>query len=84
MWIDRHIAAVVKRAFAQFPALVLSGARQAGKTSLVRHLFPQAEYVTLDIPRDAETARLNPAGFLVSRQEPLSFDEVQQVLASSS
>jgi uncharacterized protein len=70
---------VVERAFAQFPCLVLSGARQAGKTSLVRHLFPQADYVTLDIPRDAETARLDPSGFLASRREPLIVDEVQYV-----
>ncbi|HRZ08106.1 MAG TPA: ATP-binding protein [Candidatus Competibacteraceae bacterium] len=79
MWIQRHISEVVERAFAQFPALVLSGARQAGKTSLVRHLFPQADYVTLDIPRDAETARLDPSGFLAGRREPLILDEVQYV-----
>ncbi len=58
---------------------MLSGARQAGKTSLVRHLFPQADYVTLDIPRDAETARLDPSGFLADRREPLIVDEVQYV-----
>ncbi len=79
MWIQRKISDVVERAFAQFPALVLSGARQAGKTSLVRHLFPQADYVTLDIPRDAETARLDPSGFLVSLREPFIIDEVQYV-----
>ncbi|NJN47215.1 MAG: ATP-binding protein [Candidatus Competibacteraceae bacterium] len=51
----------------------------SGKTSLVRRLFPQADYVTLDIPRDAETARLDPSGLLSGRQEPLIIDEVQYV-----
>ena len=66
-------------AFGQFPVVVLTGARQAGKTSLVRHLFPQADYATFDIPRDADAARLDPAAFLKRRREPLIIDEVQYV-----
>lgn len=79
MWIERQLSDIVRKAFAQFPAVVLSGARQAGKTSLMRHLFPAADYVTLDIPRDAEAARLDPEGFLSRRAEPLLIDEVQYV-----
>jgi len=79
MWIERKLSQVVTAAFQQFPALVLSGARQAGKTSLVRRLFPEANYVTLDIPRDAESARLDAEGFLGGRREPLIIDEVQYV-----
>lgn len=79
MWIERQLADIVRKAFAQFPAVVLSGARQAGKTSLMRRLFPAADYVTLDIPRDAEAARLDPEGFLNRRAEPLLIDEVQYV-----
>lgn len=79
MWIDRQISHILRGAFAQFPVVVLTGARQAGKTSLVRHLFPRADYVTFDIPRDAETARLDPAAFLRQHREPLIIDEVQYV-----
>jgi len=79
MWIDRHISNILQKAFEQFPVVVLTGARQAGKTSLVRHLFPKADYVTFDIPRDAETARLDFAGFFSRRREPLIIDEVQYV-----
>lgn len=79
MWIARHISPVIRKAFAQFPVVVLTGARQAGKTSLVRHLFPRADYVTFDIPREAESARLDPAGFLGQHREPLILDEVQYV-----
>jgi len=79
MWIERLIAQTVQRAFSQFPVLVLTGARQAGKTSLVRRLFPEADYASFDILREAETARLDPAGFLAQRREPLIIDEVQYV-----
>ena len=79
MWVQRHISTTLQKAFAQFPVVVLTGARQAGKTSLVRHLFPRADYVTFDIPRDAEAARLDPVAFLSRRREPLIIDEVQYV-----
>lgn len=79
MWIERCLSAALRRAFAQFPVTVLTGARQAGKTSLVRRLFPQADYVTFDVPRDAEAARLDPEGFFARRREPLILDEIQYV-----
>ncbi|MBU0676628.1 MAG: ATP-binding protein [Verrucomicrobia bacterium] len=78
-WIDRSISETVLRAHAQFPALVLTGARQTGKTSLARHLLPQADYVTFDLPVNAESARLNPEAFLAKHGEPLILDEIQYV-----
>jgi len=79
MWIERHISKIVQNAFAQFPVVVVTGARQAGKTSLVRHLFPEADYVTFDIPREAEAARLDFAAFHRQHPDPLIIDEVQYV-----
>jgi uncharacterized protein len=79
MWIDRDISGTLKNAFAQFPVVVVTGARQAGKTSLVRRLFPDADYVTFDIPREAETARLDFTAFLRQHPDPLIIDEVQYV-----
>lgn len=77
MWIQRLLSQTLNKAFAQFPVVVLTGARQVGKTSLVRRLFPDADYVTLDIPREAEAARLDFDGFLERHREPLIIDEVQ-------
>lgn len=57
--------------------VVLTGARQTGKTTLSRWLLPHASYVSLDNPADAEEARLAPAAFLASRPEPMILDEVQ-------
>jgi predicted AAA+ superfamily ATPase len=44
----------------QFPAVLITGARQTGKTSLLRQLYPSASYVTLDLLLNAEAARAAP------------------------
>jgi len=64
-------------AWKQFPVVVLTGARQVGKTTLARHFLPKADYVTLDAPAEAELARLNPAELFESHSPPLILDEVQ-------
>ncbi len=79
MWINRDITPVLQRAWSQFPAVVLTGARQSGKSSLARRLLPEADYVTFDLPAEAETARLDPKTFFERHGEPLVLDEVQYV-----
>ncbi|MFZ0614159.1 MAG: ATP-binding protein [Desulfobacterales bacterium] len=61
----------------QFPAVVLTGARQVGKTALVRRVFPGHAYVSLDLPAAAEQAENSPRRFLSDYPEPLVIDEVQ-------
>jgi predicted AAA+ superfamily ATPase len=56
MWIDRRLAARVLDAARQFPALVVTGGRQTGKTTLLRHLFPAASFASLDLPSAASQA----------------------------
>lgn len=56
---------------------MLTGARQAGKTSLLRHLFPAHGFVTLDLPADAAIAEDDPETFLSQNPPPLVVDEVQ-------
>lgn len=75
--IRRLIECRLKSAWKQFPVVVLTGARQVGKTTLARNFLPQAAYVTLDFPAEAERARLNPAELFRSRPAPLILDEVQ-------
>jgi len=77
--IDRKLKFALLAALKQFPAVVVTGARQSGKTTLARALMPEADYVTFDIPSDAAFAAADPASFLSRRHEPLILDEFQYV-----
>ena len=55
----------------------LTGARQTGKTSLMRRLFPDHAFVTLDLPSEAEQAERDPGSFLTRYPPPVIVDEVQ-------
>ncbi len=60
-----------------FPVVVISGARQVGKTTLVRHLFPEFDYFQFDPAVDIEAARYDPDLFLLNHLAPLILDEIQ-------
>jgi predicted AAA+ superfamily ATPase len=77
MYITREIAVKLKLLSSQFPAVVLTGARQVGKTTLLRELFPDHGFVSLDLPSLAEQAENEPQAFLQSNPAPLVIDEVQ-------
>src|SRR6185312_17204649 len=75
--IPRLMEPSLAAAWAQFPVVVLTGARQVGKTTLAREFLPNADYVMLDVPAEAELARLNPADLFGEHPAPLILDEVQ-------
>ena len=77
MWIERLIAERIERLAAAFPAVILTGARQTGKTSLVKRLFPEHRYVSLDLRLLAEQAEEAPESFLRDHPPPVVIDEVQ-------
>lgn len=77
MWIERHIEPLLRQRAATRPVVVLTGARQTGKTSLMRRLFPDHHFVTLDLPSEAEQAENDPSGFLERHPPPVVVDEVQ-------
>ena len=77
MWIKRSLEDLAIRIASQFPAMLVTGARQAGKTSLLRHLFPQASYLALDLPSNAEAAKSAPQALLDRFPEPVVIDEIQ-------
>lgn len=76
----RHAAAPLRTALADRPAVLLHGARQTGKTTLVRAVAEEvgAQYVTLDDLTMLSAARSDPAGFLAGFAKPLVLDEVQR------
>ena len=77
MWIERDVEPLLRQRAATRPAVVLTGARQTGKTSLMRRLFPNHAFVTLDLPSEAEQAESDPTSFLARHPPPVIVDEVQ-------
>jgi hypothetical protein len=68
----------VSRAAASFPVLLLTGARQVGKTTLLRALGAESRtYVTLDDPLVLQLARQDPALFMQRFTTPVLIDEIQ-------
>jgi predicted AAA+ superfamily ATPase len=77
MWIPRELNAALVDAASTRPAVVLTGCRQAGKTSLLAKAFPDYTYVSLDVPMIAEEAEHSGGDFLKRHQPPVIIDEVQ-------
>src|SRR5438094_1266324 len=77
MWIKRDIEDRERKSARTRPVVVLTGARQTGKTSTLRRLFPRPAFVSLDLPTEAEQAEKEPAAFLRRHPAPAIIDEVQ-------
>jgi predicted AAA+ superfamily ATPase len=77
MYIPRGLETRLQRLSRHFPAVAVSGARQTGKTTLLRHCFPTYDYVSLDLPSKAEQAETNPSAFLREHKQPVIIDEIQ-------
>ena len=56
-YIQRRLATVLLDAARHFPAVVVTGPRRAGKTTLLRKLFPKAQYVLLEDPETVPALR---------------------------
>jgi uncharacterized protein len=78
MYLERSITAKLKKLAEYFPAVVVTGARQVGKSTLVKHVFgQQAEYILFDSVFAAENVRQEPDLFLQNHRTPLILDEIQ-------
>ncbi|HTM64097.1 MAG TPA: ATP-binding protein [Gammaproteobacteria bacterium] len=78
MYLQRTLDFYLKQVDKQFPVLLVTGPRQVGKTTLLRHLSHKIRtYVTLDNPNHAQLAREEPELFLQRFQAPILIDEVQ-------
>ena len=75
----RALAPSLTAAARAFPAIVLTGPRRAGKTFLLRHVFPAASYLLLEDPDVVARLRADPQGFLDGLEGPCILDEVQNV-----
>ncbi|NGX60859.1 MAG: hypothetical protein K940chlam9_00331 [Chlamydiae bacterium] len=76
-FIPRWMSHRIQKLFQNFSCVVLTGARQVGKSTLLRHLFPDIPCIVFDPVHDILNARSDPELFLQSRPPPLILDEIQ-------
>jgi len=77
MYIQRTIENLLPGILATFPCLAVTGPRQSGKSTLLRHALPEYRYVTLDDPAVLGQAHSDPVYFLDSLGERCIIDEIQ-------
>src|SRR3970282_1920157 len=78
MTFPRTLSQFALEASTVFPVLLVTGARQVGKTTLLQALRePGRGYVTLDDPLVLRLAREDPALFLQRFEPPVMIDEIQ-------
>ncbi|MDO9514274.1 MAG: ATP-binding protein [Elusimicrobiota bacterium] len=63
----------------QYPVLMITGPRQSGKTTIVKSLFPEKKYISLEAMETREYASSDPKAFLAQYPEGAIIDEVQRV-----
>lgn len=78
-YIYRSMTEAIKEALEYFPVITLTGPRQSGKSTLLRHIFPDCPYESLENPDVRFEAKNDPRGFLDSFPEGVIIDEVQHV-----
>ena len=76
-YILRNLDNMVRQAARHFPAVVVTGPRRSGKTTLLRELFPKIHYVLLEDPDIQGRIRSDPRTFLEELRPPILFDEIQ-------
>ncbi len=81
MYIHRHMEPLVMRLNQQYPVILITGPRQAGKTTMLEHLTETEgrgrTKVSLDDVTERELAKTDPRMFFQIHRPPLLIDEVQ-------
>jgi len=77
MYLHRKLEHPLKEALKQFPAVLVTGPRQAGKSTLLQHALKGVNYVTFDDILARNLAETDPTLFLKTYETPLILDEIQ-------
>ena len=78
-YINRAIEDVLKKRFESAKSIAITGARQVGKTTLTKHIYPSVRRINLKNVVLYNNAKEDPQGFLENFERPLFIDEVQRV-----
>ena len=78
MYYQRHIQPVVERIAKRKPVIVLTGARQVGKSTMLKEILGDINYVALNRPLVREGAKENPSMFFDVNKPPVIVDEIQK------
>ena len=74
---ERHLEPITREALANFRVVVITGPRQAGKTTLVRRTLGGAgTFAPLDHEATLQAALTDPTGFALFGEPPRAFDEI--------
>ena len=79
MLVYRTIKDSIKQLIDKYPIIALTGPRQSGKTTLLKFMFPDYRYVSLENPDTRSFAETDPQSFLKQYDKYVIFDEVQRV-----
>lgn len=74
---SRQLEGELHKAARHFSALLLTGPRRSGKTTLLRHIFPDAAHVLLEDTDTVARVRADPRAFLDNLKPPVILDEIQ-------
>lgn len=76
-YIKRNAEYVIKKQEKMFKAILITGARQVGKTTMLKNMKPNVNYITLDDMLLNQAANEEPGLFLKSNKPPIIIDEIQ-------
>jgi predicted AAA+ superfamily ATPase len=78
MYYHRHLETVAARIAKRKPILVLTGARQVGKSTMLKEVYKDIRYISLNRPLVRESAKDNPSIFFEVNKPPIVVDEIQK------
>jgi predicted AAA+ superfamily ATPase len=78
MWFDRIIENELLDLATHYPVIMITGPRQAGKTSLACHVFPDKPYYSLENPDTRAVLTADPRAFFSANTEGAIIDEFQR------
>lgn len=77
MFYERHLQGPIQKASNMFGAVLVAGARQVGKTTLLSEITPTLAQISLDDPQTLQTAIAEPGSLFKLNPPPVFVDEIQ-------